>query len=114
MSIKTLINPVVFALALALAACQVVIEEGLLIVPTSAREGASLVAFDARTGEERWRALDDRGNYSAPIVIDQAGERVLVLLTGDRIVGVDPSNGSLFWEAGFTPAKMPLAPPTHP
>jgi outer membrane protein assembly factor BamB len=71
-----------------------------------------LIAFDKKTGEERWKALPDRGNYSAPIVIDQAGRRVLVILTGDRVVGADPASGSQFWEHPFPPRNMPLAVPS--
>ena len=85
-----------------------VLEGGLLVVPTSGTGGSFLVAFDARTGEERWRALDDRGNYSAPIVIDQAGRRVLVCWTGDRVVGVDPATGALHWEYPLESSRMPL------
>ncbi|MEM7306247.1 MAG: PQQ-binding-like beta-propeller repeat protein [Planctomycetota bacterium] len=85
-----------------------VLEQGLLIVPASGAEGSYLVAFDAATGEERWKALDDRGNYSAPLVIDQAGRRVLVAWTGDRVVGVAPEDGELLWEHAHAPSKMPL------
>ncbi len=88
-----------------------IVEDGLLIVPVSGREGAYLVAFDLVSGEERWAALDDRGNYSSPIVIDQAGQRVLVCMTGDRIIGVAPRSGKLLWEQAFKPKNMPLAVP---
>jgi outer membrane protein assembly factor BamB len=85
-----------------------VIEGDLLIVPVWGEGDAALVAFDVTTGAERWKALPDRGNYSAPIVIDQAGERVLVCWTGDRIVGVDPASGALHWEYPFAPKRIPL------
>lgn len=84
-----------------------VIEGDLLIVPVSGKQGY-LVAFDVASGEEQWTALDDRGNYSAPIVVDQAGRRVVVCWTGDRIVGVDAVSGELHWEHPFKPRKMPL------
>lgn len=86
-----------------------ILEGGLLIVPTSNSEfGAYLAAFEARTGELRWQAFNDRGNYSAPIVIDQAGQRVLVAWTGDRIIGVAPATGKLLWQHPFKPKNMPL------
>ncbi|MCP3916742.1 MAG: PQQ-binding-like beta-propeller repeat protein [bacterium] len=84
------------------------LEDGLLIVPVSGAEGAYLVAFDAKTGEERWKAFDDRGNYAAPIVVTQAGQRVVVCWTGDRILGVAPKTGKLLWEHPFAASKMPL------
>ena len=57
--------------------------EGDLLIVQCGGERACLVAFDRRTGVERWRALEDPASYSAPIVIDQAGRRVLVCWTGD-------------------------------
>lgn len=84
------------------------VEQGLLIVPASGGEGACVVAFDLRTGEEAWTALADRGNYSAPIVVDQARKRVLVLWTGDRVVGLAPESGELYWSHAFAEPRNPL------
>jgi outer membrane protein assembly factor BamB len=87
------------------------IEKNLLIVPVCGKE-AYLVAFHAKTGKEVWRALRDRGNYSAPIVIEQAGRRVLVSWSGDRVVAVNPADGHLCWEVPFKPRNMPLGVPS--
>lgn len=84
-----------------------IIEDGLLIVPACGKQ-ALLVAFDAKSGEEKWHALRDRGNYSAPIVVDHCGRRVLVIWTGDRVVGVDPQAGKELWEHPFKSKNMPL------
>ncbi len=88
-----------------------VIEGELLIVPTCGKD-AYLVAFDLKSGEERWRALSDNGNYSAPIVIDQAGRRILVCWTEDRIAAVDTETGELVWENPFKPQRIPLGVPS--
>lgn len=71
-------------------------------------EQACVVAFDKLTGAERWKALDDRAGYSAPIIIQQAGKRVLVVWTGDSIAGLDPANGSVYWRQPFRPSRMVL------
>ena len=55
-------------------------------------ENACFVAFDLKTGEERWKALNDNASYSAPIIIEQAGKRVMVCWTGDNIVGLTVSS----------------------
>ena len=86
-----------------------VLEGELLIVPACGEDDAYLVAFDRKSGEERWKALADQGNYSAPIVIDQAGQRVIVCRTADRVVGVDAETGTLRWEQPFKSKNMPLA-----
>lgn len=83
--------------------------EGDLLIVHIGGEGASLVAFDKRTGEERWRALDDQASYSAPIVIQQAGKRVLVCWTGDAVVGLGPQSGERYWRHAFPPRNMVLA-----
>lgn len=82
-----------------------VVEKELVILHIGG-ENACLVALDRRTGKERWRALDDRPSYSAPIVIDQAGRRVLVCWTGDNVVGLDPASGDVLWKYPFKPTRM--------
>ena len=67
--------------------------DGELVIVQLGAEGACLVALDKKTGAERWRALDDQASYSAPIIIQQAGRRVLVCWTGDNVVGLDPASG---------------------
>jgi outer membrane protein assembly factor BamB len=86
-----------------------VIEDDLLIVQIGGDENACLVAFDKRTGRERWHALPDDASYSAPLVINQAGQRVLVCWTGDRIVGLDPADGKLHWAYPFPWEKWPIS-----
>ena len=83
-----------------------VVEDDLVIVQVGGAPEACIVAFDRKTGEERWKALEDRASYSAPIVIDQAGRRVLVCWTGDRVVGLGPQTGELYWEHPFPPSRM--------
>jgi len=58
------------------------IDGSLVIVQIGGREGACIVAFDKVTGKEKWRALDDAAGYTSPIIIEQAGKRVLVYWTG--------------------------------
>ncbi len=75
-----------------------------VIVQMGAKDGACIVALDTRTGEEQWRALDDKASYSAPIIIEQAGRRVLVCWTGTQIAGLDPATGEKLWSLE-TPAE---------
>ena len=77
------------------------LEGNLVIVQIGGEDGACLVAFDNKSGREVWRALDDRASYSAPIVIDQAGKRVLACYTGENIVGLDPQSGNVYWKYPF-------------
>jgi len=82
------------------------VENGLVIVQIAGRDNACLVAFDKATGTEKWRALNDPASYSAPIIIRQAGKRVLVCWTAQRVVGLDPLTGKLHWQHPFPPARI--------
>lgn len=85
------------------------IEGELIIVHIGGEGTACLVAFDKRSGVEVWRALADEASYSAPIITEQAGQRVLVCWTGERVVGLDPATGKLFWEHPFVPTRMVIS-----
>ncbi len=47
------------------------VDGDLLIVQLGAQPDACIIALDRRTGEERWRALNDQVSYSAPIILEQ-------------------------------------------
>jgi len=82
------------------------VENDLVIVHIGGKDNACIVAFDKVTGQEKWRALNDSASYSAPIVIEQAGKRVLVCWTVERVVGLNPLTGELYWQNPFPPARV--------
>ena len=85
------------------------IEQGLVIVQIGGAGEACLVAFDKLTGAEKWRALSDEASYSAPIMIEQAGRRVLVCWTGGNVVGLDAPTGKVHWQHPFQPTRMVIS-----
>jgi len=91
------------------------VEGDLVILQIGGEDGACVVALDRETGVRRWAALDDPPSYSAPIVIDQAGRRVLVVWTGIRVVGLDARTGELYWqhEVGYTRWVIGIASPVR-
>jgi outer membrane protein assembly factor BamB len=88
------------------------VDGDLLIVQIGGENGACIMAFDKKTGAEKWRALDDRASYSAPIIIRQAGRRVLVCWTGDSVAGLDPSSGKIYWKFAYPQTRMVINVPT--
>lgn len=71
-------------------------------------DDSCVVALDRLTGETVWRSLADEASYSSPIMIDQAGQRVLVVWTGQRIVGLNPTDGALLWEHPYPWVHWPI------
>jgi outer membrane protein assembly factor BamB len=90
-----------------IAASPVVVGD-LLIVQVGGA-GACLVAFDKVSGQERWRALDDRASYSTPVLVEHDTRQVLVCWTGDGVVGLDAASGQALWTHPLAPQRMVLA-----
>lgn len=88
-----------------IAAAPLVFED-LVILHIGGEGDACLVALDKKGGDERWRALKDRASYSAPIIIEQAGQQVLVCWNGDSVAGLEPRTGKVHWRYPFPPNKM--------
>ncbi len=86
--------------------------ENLVIVHIGGREGACVVALDQLTGQERWRALDDRASYSSPILVRQGTETVVIVWNGDALAGLSAASGRVFWRIPFPPKNMPIGVPT--
>ncbi len=79
-----------------------------VILNVGGSKGACLVALKTENGEEVWRALDDRAQYSSPVLVKQNGRDVIVCWTGDSVAGIDPNDGKVFWRHEFTPRNMPI------
>ena len=73
---------------------------------------ACVVGFDLATGKEQWRAIDERAGYSAPVLVQQGGEDVVVVWTGESITGLAPKTGDVWWSVPMPPRNMPIGVPT--
>ena len=82
--------------------------EDLVLQIVAGKDNACVVAFDLETGKERWRALDERAGYSAPILIKQGAQDVAVFWTGDSVTGLDPKSGKVFWSLPMQSSRMPI------
>jgi outer membrane protein assembly factor BamB len=80
----------------------------LVIQQVSGANGACVVAFNKTDGKEVWKALNDRAGYSSPIIIQQAGQDVLVCWTGDTLSGLNPKTGKVHWSHAMPPKNMPI------
>lgn len=77
-------------------ACSPLAWEQAVIVFTGGR-GASIVALDQATGDERWRRHDFDNSYASPMLINLAGRTQLVCFMAREVVGLDPATGDLLW-----------------
>ncbi|MEX1098677.1 MAG: PQQ-binding-like beta-propeller repeat protein [Planctomycetales bacterium] len=65
-------------------------------------EGQSfVVAFDKRTGNERWKVeRDEPTSWATPIVVEVEGKPQVVVSGTNRIRGYDLATGAVVWECG--------------
>ena len=73
------------------------VEGELLLVDVGGADGSSIVAFDKKTGEEVWRAFDDKAGYSTPIAVTVGGVRQVLFFTARNVLGVAPADGTVLW-----------------
>lgn len=86
--------------------------EGDLVIMQIGGEGAAcVVALDRRTGAERWKAFEDEASYSPAIALTQAGQRLVVIALGFRLVAFDPADGTLRWSHDQPKSSWPISIP---
>ncbi len=72
----------------------------LVIVPAGGGQGqdpASLIAFDAKTGQEKWRGGEDDIGYSSPTIATLAGKEQILIVNEATVSGHDPETGQTLW-----------------
>jgi outer membrane protein assembly factor BamB len=75
-------------------ACSPVLAAGKLLINVGAK-GAGIVAFDPVTGKEAWKATDDAASYSSPMVAEVGGKTLVIFLTRNGLVAVEPEAGKV-------------------
>jgi outer membrane protein assembly factor BamB len=67
-----------------------------IIVPAGG-PGASVVAFNAKSGAIVWKGGNFPVAHASPVLISVDGQDQLVVSGADDIAGVDPTNGNVLW-----------------
>jgi len=79
-----------------------VADRGLVIAHVGGPDDGALTAFDAQTGEEKWRWTGDGPAYASPIIAELGGTRQIVTETQKNLVSVEAGTGRLLWKISFT------------
>jgi outer membrane protein assembly factor BamB len=79
------------------------VDGDLVICLVGGEPDALVMAFDKRTGEERWRAIESRTEmgYHQPSIIEAGGARQLIVWHPRGLSSLNPQTGALFWEEEF-------------
>ena len=80
----------------------------LVVLHIGGKKGACIVALNRANGEEVWKALDDRAQYTTPVLVEQGGLPVLICWTGDSVSGLEATSGKVLWRHDWKPRNMPI------
>jgi outer membrane protein assembly factor BamB len=75
---------------------------GRVIVSPGGTENASLIAYDAETGEQAWKAGKAIASYSSPQLSTIGGRDQILIFNGVGLHAHDPENGQPLWHHDFT------------
>ncbi len=90
--------------------CSPLVVDGRVVVSAGARE-ASLVAYDAETGELAWKGGSDRSGYSSPVLATLAGVPQIVIFNQASVAAHDPATGEPLWEFAWPKEQPNVAQP---
>jgi outer membrane protein assembly factor BamB len=87
-----------------------------LICLVGGNENSLAVAFDAKSGSERWKTLQTidathRCGYAPPMIAEVGQTRQVILWYPEAVSGVDPESGKVYWTEPFQ-LKAGLSVPT--
>ena len=75
------------------------VDGDLLITVAGAENNGKVIAYDKRSGEERWRAIssDWQMGYEQPVIVEAGGVRQLIIWEPKAVFSLNPANGEVYW-----------------
>ncbi len=72
--------------------------DGKVIVTVGGTK-TSVVALDAKTGEELWatKSFNESASYTSPILVEHKGKNQIVTVLFGRALGINPADGDVLW-----------------
>lgn len=83
---------------------------------TPCGERTTMVALDAKSGKTIWESvsLPDSSAYVSPILINYNQRNLIVTVTSNYIIAVDPDNGNIVWKKTYSDIHPPVEHPDFP
>jgi outer membrane protein assembly factor BamB len=85
--------------------------DGTIVVLTGTNGDGAVIAYDAKTGTQKWIWKGDGPAYGSPVVVDIAGTRQVVTPTETLAASLSLSSGDLLWKIDF-PGRSGMNIPT--
>ena len=88
-----------------------VIGDGLLVALVGANDDGAIVAYEAKSGAQKWIWKGDGPAYASPVITEISGVKEVVTLTQKNAVGLSLKSGELLWKIDF-PGRSGMNIPT--
>jgi outer membrane protein assembly factor BamB len=83
-----------------------IIVHGLCVAHLGGDTNGAIVAYDLKTGKQKWQWTGDGPGYDSPVLLALGRTRLIVLQTAKKIVAINAANGKLAWQMDFAPKGM--------
>ena len=79
-----------------MAASPLVVDDKVVVL-AGGPGNKSVVAYNKLTGERVWGSMSDPASYTSPMLVNLAGRRQILVVTGKSVAGLDPNDGAVLW-----------------
>jgi outer membrane protein assembly factor BamB len=88
-----------------------VASDGVIVALIGTNDDGAVVAYDAKSGAQKWIWKGDGPAYASPVIVEIAGMKQVVTLTQKYGVGLSLASGDLLWRIDF-PGRSGMNIPT--
>ncbi|MGB8490375.1 MAG: PQQ-binding-like beta-propeller repeat protein [Bacteroidales bacterium] len=81
------------------------VTDGLCIAHLGTKDKGEIVAFDLKTGNEKWKWTGDGPAYSSPALMTIDGKKHVVVLTEKNLLALTLAGGKLVWQIPAVPQQ---------
>ena len=85
--------------------------DGVVVVLVGTNDDGAIVAYDAKSGHQKWIWKGDGPAYASPVILDAGGTKQVVTLTQKLAVGLSLASGAPLWQINF-PGRSGMNIPT--
>jgi outer membrane protein assembly factor BamB len=78
-----------------------IVSGGLCVAQVGGGDKGGVVAYDLKTGEEKWRWTGDSPAYASPVLMKVEGTPLVIAETETKLLALNLADGKLAWETPF-------------
>ena len=80
--------------------------DNLCIAQLGKESEGAIVAYDAATGDQKWKWSAEGPGYASPTLLTIGGTKMIVTLTAKSLVGLAVTDGKFLWQTNFVAQGM--------